>query len=115
MSVFQTKYIKNGKLYASWCCQEIKNKLLKRYKLYKRQIFFHSKTNLVDLTNHGKEIKKLIRQAKRNEEISVADLSTENPKSFFSYVNNRKGIRYKITQLKDSQGVLQTDDEVKAN
>ncbi len=45
----------------------------------------------------------------------VADLSKENPKSFFSYVNNRKPIRCKIAQLKNSQAVLQTDDEVKAN
>ncbi len=57
----------------------------------------------------------MIRQAKRNEEIRVADLSKENPKSFFSYVNNRKPIRCKIAQLKYSQGALQTDDEVKAN
>ncbi len=43
-----------------------KNKLLKRYKLYKRWKNFHSKTNLVDLTNTGKGMKKLIRQSKRN-------------------------------------------------
>ncbi len=113
--MYSKKNIKNGKLDASWCCQEIKNKLLKRYKLYKRWKKFHSKTNLVDLTNTGKEIKILIREAKRNEEMSVADLSTENPKSLFSYVNSRKPVRCKIAQLKDSQGVLQTDDEVKAN
>ncbi len=47
--------------------------------------------------------------------MSVADLSTENPKSFFSYVNSRKPVRSKIAQLKDSQGVLKTDNEVKAN
>ncbi len=47
--------------------------------------------------------------------MSGADLNTENLKSFFSYVNSRKPVRCKIAQLKDSQGVLQTDDEVKAN
>ncbi len=47
--------------------------------------------------------------------MKVADLSKENLKSFFTYVNNRKHIRCKIAQLKDSQGVIQTDDEVKAN
>ncbi len=36
--------------------------------------------------------------------MSIADLSKENPKSFFSYVNNRKPIQYQIAQLKDSQG-----------
>ncbi len=92
-----------------------KTKLLKRDKLYKKWKFFHSETNLVDLTNTGKEIKKLIIQVKSNEEMRVSDLSKENPKSFFSYVNNRKPIRCKIAQLKDSSGVLETDDEVTAN
>ncbi len=45
----------------------------------------------------------------------IADLSKENPKSFFSYVNNRKPIRCKIAQLKNSQVVYQTDNEVIAN
>ncbi len=57
----------------------------------------------------------MIRQAKRKEEIRIADLSKENPKSFFSYVNNRKPIQCKIAQLKDSQGVCQTDNEITAN
>ncbi len=45
----------------------------------------------------------------------IADLSKENPKNFFSYVNNRKPIQCKISQLKDSQGFYQTDNEVIAN
>ncbi len=57
----------------------------------------------------------MIRQAKRKEEIRIADLSKENPKSFFSYVNNRKSIQCKIAQLKDSRGVYQTDNKVIAN
>ncbi len=55
MSVFQK--IK-GKLDASWYCQDIKTKLLKRDKLYKKWKNFPSETNLVDLTNTGKEIDK---------------------------------------------------------
>ncbi len=57
---------KNGKLDASFCCQDIKTKLLKRNKLYKKWKFFPSETNLLDLTKTAKEIKKLIRQARRN-------------------------------------------------
>ncbi len=47
--------------------------------------------------------------------MGIADLSKQNPKNFFSYVNNRKPIRCKIAQLKDSRGVYQTDNEVIAN
>ncbi len=57
----------------------------------------------------------MIRQVKRKEEIRIADLSKENPKNFFSYVNYRKPIRCKIAQLKDSQEVYQTDYEVTTN
>ncbi len=74
-----------------------------------------SETNFIALANIKIEIKKLIRQVKRKEEIRIADLSKENPKSSFSYVYNRKPIRCKIAQLKDSQGVYQTDNEVIAN
>ncbi len=74
-----------------------------------------SETNFIALANIKKENKKLIRQAKRKEEIRIADLSKENPKSFFSYVNNRKPIRCKIAQLKDSQGVYQTYNKVISN
>ncbi len=74
-----------------------------------------SETYFIALANIKKEIKKLIREAKRKKEIRIADLSKENPKSFFSHVNNRKPIRYKIAQLKDSQGGYLTDNEVIAN
>ncbi len=61
-----------------------------------------SKTNFIALANIKKEIKKLIRQAKRKEEIRIVYLTKENPKSLFSYVNNRKPIWCKIPQSVDS-------------
>ncbi len=49
---------------------------------------------------------------KRGQQILVKKIQ----KAYFPmYVNNRKNIRCKISQLKDNQGVLQTDDEVRAN
>ncbi len=89
--------------------------MLNKDKLYKKWKSLPSETNFIALANIKKEIKKLIRQVKRKEEIRIADLIKENPKSFFSYVNNGKPIWCKIVQLKDSQGVYQTDNEAIAN
>ncbi len=88
--MYSKKNIKNGQPDQSWFCHDIKIKILNKDKLYKKWKRLSSKTNFISLANIKKEIKKLIRQAKRKEEIRIADLSKENPKSFFSYVNNRK-------------------------
>ncbi len=69
------KNIKNGQPDPSLFCHDIKIKILNKDKLYKKCKSLSSETNFIALTNIKKEIKKLIRQAKRKEEIRIADLS----------------------------------------
>ncbi len=83
-----------------------KIKTLNKDKLYKKWKRLTSETNFIALANIKKEIKKFIRQAKGKEEIRIADLSKENPRSFFSDVNNRKHIRCKI--VKESIRLIMT-------
>ncbi len=77
------KKIKNGQPDPSWFCHDIKIQILNKDKLSKNWKRLPSETNFIALANIKKEIKKLIRQAKRKKEIRIADLSKENPKSFF--------------------------------
>ncbi len=52
----------------------------------------------------------MIKVAKRNQEIRIAELTKINPGKCFSYVNDRKPIKSKLGPLKDQQGVLHIDD-----
>ncbi len=66
--------------------------------------------NLEILVKSRREAQTIIRVAKRNQEIRIAELTKVNPRKFFSYVNDRKPIKSKIGPLKDPQGVLHIDD-----
>ena len=61
-----------------------------------------------------RQVKTLVRAAKRNEEMRVALLCKENPKEFFKYVNSRKPISKKIGPLEDTNGNLHFSDEENA-
>ncbi len=77
------KNIKSGQPDPSWFCHDIKIKILNKDKLYKKWKRLSSETNFIALANIKKEIKQLIKQVKRKEEIRIADLSKENPRASF--------------------------------
>lgn len=62
-----------------------------------------------------RQVKRLVRTAKRNEELRVAEAAKRNPKEFFAYVNSRKPIRGKIGPLTSNEGNLIVGDEEIAN
>ena len=62
-----------------------------------------------------RRVKGLVRKAKREEELRVANLCKENPKEFFGYVNSHKPIKHQIGPLEDSQGVVHVADMDMAN
>ena len=59
-----------------------------------------------------RNVDKLIRRAKLNEEDRVAK---DNPKAFFAHVNNRKPVKNTIGPLKDRTGSIISTDEGMAN
>ena len=89
----------------------IQRRITERQGLYNKYKKYPSGYNYDRLTKSRKLVKSLIRQAKRKEEIRVAELSKQNVKSFFSYVNSRKPIRHKLGPIKDQRGVLQYEDK----
>lgn len=63
------------------------------------------------LTGLRRQVKRLVRRAKHDEELRVAAACKQNPKEFFSYVNSRKPIRANIGPLTSDQGNLITSNE----
>ena len=62
-----------------------------------------------------RNVDKLIRRAKLNEEDRVAAAAKDNPKAFFAHVNSRKPVKNTISPLKDRTGSIISSDEGMAN
>ena len=62
-----------------------------------------------------RNVDKLIRRAKLNEEDRVAAAAKDNPKTFFAHVNSRKPVKNTIGPLKDRTGSIISSEEGMAN
>ena len=62
-----------------------------------------------------RNVDKLIRRAKLNEENRVAAAAKDNPKAFFAHVNSRKPVKNTIGPLKDRTGSIISSDKGMAN
>ena len=82
------------------------------FKSYKRNT---SSNNEQIYIENRRKVKKLIRSAKRNEEIRIASITKSNPKEFFIYVNSRNPVKNEIGALKNSDGILVYEDLEKAH
>ena len=60
-------------------------------------------------------LKELYHTKKRNKELSIARICNHNPKSFYSYINERRIVRDNIGPLKTLEGILITTDNDMAN
>ena len=57
-----------------------------------------------------KKVKKLVKKAKLEEELRVAEVCKTNPKEFFAHINSRKPIKNNIGPLKDKDGRIISSD-----
>ena len=63
----------------------------------------------------GDEVKRIVKQEKRNKELSIARICKHNHKSFYSYINERRIERDNIRPLITRHGILITTDNDMAN
>ena len=94
-----------------WINNEIKRKLKLRNNLHKQLKANNTQETQREYTEIRREIKKLIKQSKRQHEIFIASTSKKNSKTFFKYINKKKNIKSTIGPLKDSSGNLVRDDQ----
>ena len=62
-----------------------------------------------------REVKRIVKQEKRNKEFGIARICKHNPKSFYSYIEERRIVRDNIGPLKTLFGIVITNDNDMAN
>ena len=100
----------NGTLQPKWFNREIANKIKERNRIHKLLTAHNTPERTTTHRKLCREVDKLVRIAKSDEEKRVALASKENPKEFYSYVNSREPIKNKIGPLKDEDDVLIIND-----
>jgi len=94
----------------SWFTREIAAAIDTRKAAYRQHKSDPTPVRWEGLVACRRLVKRLVRVAKRDEELRVAQASTSNPKEFFRYVNSRKPLKGKIGPLLNPDGELQTGD-----
>ena len=56
------------------------------------------------------QVKRIVKQEKRNKELSFARICKHNPKSFYSYINEKRIVMDNIEPLKTLDGIVITTD-----
>ena len=62
-----------------------------------------------------REVKRIVKQKKCNKELSIVRICKHNPKSFYSYINERNIVRDNKGPLKTLDGIVMTNDNDMAN
>ena len=95
-----------------WMNQNIMRVIRKKRRLWK---WYCTTRDYQDYLSYQKvcaSANKVVRKAKRRLERKLAKNIKSNPKSFYKYLNSCTKTRSRVGPLKDTNGILQTDDEV---
>ena len=111
----QRKITPNGTKQPEWFNKSIAEVISNRQKAYNISKLRPSPETKVAHIKECRNVDKLIRRAKLNEEDRVAAAAKDNPKAFFAHVNSRKPVKNTIGPLKDRTGSIISTDEGMAN
>ncbi|MCP3679704.1 MAG: reverse transcriptase family protein, partial [Gammaproteobacteria bacterium] len=93
-----------------WWNSEIKRCLLAKKQAHQKYRATNNEENRIVYCNLRRDVKRLIKQSKKNLETHVAALSKCNPKEFFNYIRNKKVLKTSIGPLATLDGSLTNDD-----
>lgn len=93
-----------SKVKPKWFTEEIGSAIAERKRVYEQVKSQPTFVGQRRLTSLRRQVKRLVRVAKRDEERRVALATKTNPKEFFAYVNSRKPVRAKVGPLTDATG-----------
>ena len=111
----QRKITPNGTKQPEWFNKSIAEAISNRQKAYNISKLRPSPETKVAHIKECRNVDKLIRRAKLNEEDRVATAAKDNPKAFFAHVNSRKPVKNTVGPLKDRTGSIISSDEGMAN
>lgn len=94
-----------------WFNSDIAEKIQERQRAYKFSTLFPTEENKKIHKQLCRNVTRLIKRAKLENEQRVANAAKVNPKVFYAHVNSRKPIKNTIGPLKDSQDNVISSDE----
>ena len=100
----------SGKQQPKWYNREIAKAIKDRKRAHRSAEQQPSRSRNTIYKTHCKKVKKLVKKAKLDEELRVANVCKTNPKEFFAHVNSRKPIKNNIGPLKDESGRIISSD-----
>ena len=102
---------RNGTSQPKWFNSDIAKAIGDRQKAYKLLKTQPSQELETAHKRKCREVDRLVRKAKLDNEDRIAARAKENPKEFFQHVNSRKPIKSTIGPLKDKDGKIISSDE----
>ena len=99
----------------SWINNDVKQTIARRQRAYNARKRNNTDETSVEYFTARQQVKRAVKQAKRNKELNVARLCNTNSKGFYSYINERRIIRDNVGPLKTHTGQIVTTDIDMAN
>ena len=96
----------------SWINNDVKQALGRRPKAYETKRRINNEETVAEYIEAKRQVKRIVKQEKRNEELNIARICKHNPKSFYSYINERRIVRDNIEPLKTLDGIITTDNDM---
>ena len=91
------------------------NAIGRRQRSYEAKRMINSQETFAEYIVDRRQVKRIVKQEKREKELSIARICEQNPKSFYSNINGRRIVSDKIGQLKTLDGTVFTTDSGMAN
>ena len=93
----------------------VKQAVGRRQRAYETKWRINNEENIAEFIAARREAKRIVKQVKRNKGLSIARICKHNPKSFYSYINERRIVRDNIGPLKTLDEIVMTNDNDMAN
>ena len=75
----------------------------------------NNEETVAEYTGAKRQVKRIVKQEKRNQELNISRICKHNPERFYSYINERRILRDNIGPLKTLDGIVNTTDNDMAN
>ena len=97
----------------SWINNDFKQAIGRRQRAYEIKRRISNEETVAEYIAAKRQVKRIVKQEKRNKELSIARICKHNPKSVYSYINERGIVRDNIRPLKTLEGfVITTQSEI---
>ena len=83
-------------------------------KVWQKYLTTHDLKDYKEYCKIRNSLREYTRELRRNFEESIADEIKENPKAFWKYTKSKTTVRSGVSDLKDKEGVMHSDDSAKS-